>query len=426
MNQPPIACPHCTKAYRWTSQLAGRKVRCVCGQKFRAPMTPGNPAAPLGPPPPATPDSADPSPPIQIVDDQPDSPTNPIELLDDPAHPAPPATKPPATPTTPDWPAPVDPPDDEAEDDSDVGYELDLPDELAGAAADDAKTQATLRKVRPANGKCPSCNTPLRPQAVICLNCGFNLLEGAKIQTRVNDPEPATTADSGKPAARRGSKAKGSSAPPSPPSPDASGSSPDLTDRLRRSAERAAYDQQVAEQTQQRFQRQENTVPLIVAAAGLLVMLFNALVIAPQFEETLLALTVMRFAPEASMTVETFIKSAVQLALQVPCLLAGLFVIAALFGSNFGTLTSALKKLIALALLCGQIDLALYDGFNLMLNGLGGIAWMLQAAVSFSVFWLVSRLMFDDLEVGETIGLWFAVGMIPSGLIFLYFLVTPG
>ena len=166
-------------------------------------------------------------------------------------------------------------------------------------------------------------------------------------------------------------------------------------------------------------------MPLAVAGAGLMVLMVNALLIAPRYETTGLAVAVPRFAPEAGMVAETFIKSAVQLALQVPCLLAGLFAIAALFGSNFGTLTSALKKLIALALLTGQIDLALYDGFNLLLNGMGGIAWMLQAAVSFTVFWIVAQLMFEDLEVSETAGLWFAVGLIPSGLIFLYFLLNP-
>lgn len=32
------------------------------------------------------------------------------------------------------------------------------------------------------NGKCPSCNSPVRQGAMLCLNCGFNMAEGKKIQ----------------------------------------------------------------------------------------------------------------------------------------------------------------------------------------------------------------------------------------------------
>ena len=48
----------------------------------------------------------------------------------------------------------------------------------------------------PANdGKCPSCNNKIKETAVICLNCGFNLKAGQKIQTTILDePDtPATT-----------------------------------------------------------------------------------------------------------------------------------------------------------------------------------------------------------------------------------------
>ncbi|MFK7789904.1 MAG: hypothetical protein AB8C95_10495 [Phycisphaeraceae bacterium] len=32
------------------------------------------------------------------------------------------------------------------------------------------------------NGKCPSCNSPVREGAMLCLNCGFNMAEGKKIE----------------------------------------------------------------------------------------------------------------------------------------------------------------------------------------------------------------------------------------------------
>lgn len=33
------------------------------------------------------------------------------------------------------------------------------------------------------NGKCPSCNSPVREGAMLCLNCGFNMAEGKKLAT---------------------------------------------------------------------------------------------------------------------------------------------------------------------------------------------------------------------------------------------------
>ena len=212
MAEQPVACPHCGKGYRWQSRIAGRKVRCGCGQKFRVPMTAGGRAVAVGPPPPPTPPPPAPSttpdePPIQLVDDTPPPPPsspppapppppppprrdfgevdNPIRLVDD----SPPKVSADEVDEAGYSDPQADPPpaDDASED---VGYELDLPEELSAAAHADARTRETLARVRPANGKCPSCNSPLRPAAVICLNCGFNLLEGAKIQTRVGDPEP--------------------------------------------------------------------------------------------------------------------------------------------------------------------------------------------------------------------------------------------
>ncbi len=54
-------------------------------------------------------------------------------------------------------------------------YELDLDrDEQPGGLAYQA-----------VGGKCPNCNSPLKSDAVLCLNCGFNLREGKRMQTAV-------------------------------------------------------------------------------------------------------------------------------------------------------------------------------------------------------------------------------------------------
>ena len=50
VNRPEqFHCPSCGKAFRWASEIAGRSVRCRCGEKFRCPAsdrsTPGSPEA---------------------------------------------------------------------------------------------------------------------------------------------------------------------------------------------------------------------------------------------------------------------------------------------------------------------------------------------------------------------------------------------
>ncbi|MEE9404225.1 MAG: hypothetical protein V3V20_04985 [Algisphaera sp.] len=42
------------------------------------------------------------------------------------------------------------------------------------------------------SNKCPSCNSSLRPGAVICMNCGYNTAAGEKIKTQIE-----TDADEG-------------------------------------------------------------------------------------------------------------------------------------------------------------------------------------------------------------------------------------
>lgn len=40
-------CPSCGKAFRWASEIAGRSVRCRCGEKFRCPASaPSTPRSP--------------------------------------------------------------------------------------------------------------------------------------------------------------------------------------------------------------------------------------------------------------------------------------------------------------------------------------------------------------------------------------------
>src|SRR5436190_22858113 len=44
-NQPMIVCPSCGKRYSWKAELAGRKIKCKCGQVTTVPA--GAPEAPI-------------------------------------------------------------------------------------------------------------------------------------------------------------------------------------------------------------------------------------------------------------------------------------------------------------------------------------------------------------------------------------------
>lgn len=143
-----VACPHCAKRYRWKPELSGRKVVCKCGQKMRLPTSAQGEAEAIGPPPNAN-----------------DAST----------------------------------------------YDLDANDESgasrAGAAGIAAvhgvdKTGAPDEAGGAGEGRCPSCNQPVKPNAVICVQCGFNLKSGQQIETDVAEAaDDAVIVDAGDDAA---------------------------------------------------------------------------------------------------------------------------------------------------------------------------------------------------------------------------------
>lgn len=108
--QQRVACPGCSKGYRWQESLVGREVHCKqCGTQFRVPDAPG----------------------VGIA----------IESI--------------------------------AEDGT---YDLDLD------AQQDTPASSEFHAAPANNGKCPSCNSPVRDGAMLCMNCGFNMAEGKKIE----------------------------------------------------------------------------------------------------------------------------------------------------------------------------------------------------------------------------------------------------
>jgi hypothetical protein len=71
-------------------------------------------------------------------------------------------------------------------------------DEIYSDVADTPLTPAPRRGAPPApaaaDGACPECSSPVAPGAALCVNCGFNLRTGAKVETQVLSGAPKTGA----------------------------------------------------------------------------------------------------------------------------------------------------------------------------------------------------------------------------------------
>jgi hypothetical protein len=116
-----LACPGCLKRFAWTPKVAGKRVTCHCGQKFIAPAAPGGEVVPI------------------YETQAPRREAEPYELADDDGseHPA-------------------------------------------------SETRSTPHRAARHQDriKCPDCNGPIKPEAVVCVNCGFDLASGRKLQTQ--------------------------------------------------------------------------------------------------------------------------------------------------------------------------------------------------------------------------------------------------
>lgn len=347
MSDPSFECPNCGKAYRWQSKIAGKKVKCACTQKFRVPMS-------------------------STGDPEPDGPLVGQRQTPAPSNPAAPAPKPkPAAPEP-------DP------------YELDLPDDAPAGDTAPISARSPSAAQSSGGGKCPSCNSPLRPGAVICLNCGFNVAAGSKLKTVVEADPPG---EQDTPAKGRGGESFVSV-------PAAVGEE--------RVAARTKLQDDLAADTAKRHHFQEKTLPMILIGIGFAFLLINTMVLAPKVMDD------WGLASTGEARVAAIIDSGLLFVIQLPCLFIGILIISSLFGSAFGSLTDALKKLTTLALLGGQFDQFL-DLIFFITMGFGAVfAIIFKICISFGVFWVVAKQLFDDLEPTETAVLWLAMLLIPG------------
>jgi len=128
-----FACPHCGKRFQWATKIADRKVVCPsCAKRIRVPTVPGRVAEAIDP-----------------------LPKKPVEA------PAPEADT----------------------------YDLDL----TGLDDDQVDRPPTAAQQSAAQtGRCPACNQSIKPDAVICIKCGYNLKKGKRMQTQVADDQDGT------------------------------------------------------------------------------------------------------------------------------------------------------------------------------------------------------------------------------------------
>ena len=106
----------------------------------------------------------------------------------------------------------------------------------------------------------------------------------------------------------------------------------------------------------------------------------------------------------------------IRLLIQVPLTLCALFIVANLFGTSFGTLGSAMLRLLAVIIVIGAFNDSIDLGLDILTGGMGGIAFMLKASLSILAFFTLAMWQLET-DMLETMGLWFLTVFAP-GLIF--------
>ena len=239
------------------------------------------------------------------------------------------------------------------------GYELALDEEVA----------ATTNLATPAvSGKCPQCNVMLKPNAVICINCGLDLRHGQAVKTVVTD-EPIAALQ-------------------------ATGVSANL---LAMASARSKLDQE--DEGSNVFVRM---MPLIILIAGILIMYVNAYL-------SLRAAASVFGGTGAVDTVAAFVKGSITIGitvvLAVPLMFLSILIAARIGSISFGPLLAALFKLTVIAVGVGAVgDLFYYMCLIVDDTGLLGNIMMWIPVLMVYVALLHMFFDLDQFEMMVTIG----------------------
>jgi len=336
-----LACPVCGKTYRWKAEIAGRKVRCkVCQTKLRVPM----------------------------------EPEGEFEIVESTSSASKPAARPEA-------PGPVD--------ESQMEYELNT--------GEEAPSSSPLH-----DGHCPACNAPMSPRAVLCIQCGYSLVDGKRLTISKVEPD----------AGSKKSKGRSKDEEFSP------GDAPSFTGTA---FSGGGLDQEaLAAETERAHFKREVIIPLILLGVGIGLLLINALLLFPMAEHAaweafgLLGLK----PPWMDLAVEYLLGSGVLLLVQLPFVLAGIFITAALFSSSYGTLGKAMLKLIVLLLVTSGFTAVLEFGLTILAGGPVPMSGIMIISLSLGVWFGMTAWLFE-MDFNESLVLWLILAIGPIVVLFL-------
>lgn len=278
--------------------------------------------------------------------------------------------------------------------DDDGTYALDM-DEEADLPSADAPLAAPA-----VDGKCPACNNAIKDGAVICLNCGFNLQQGKRMETAV--------------VAGAGDDPTG---PPGPAAAPASVAAVAHTNTAQRvaSSEALRDDNAAALARQHRFT--EVYLPIILIGVGLLLTLLSALVLAPANPNY-----ASSFSGHVALVVlvEFFIRAVI---IAFPLMVGGIFFMAAVYGSSFGNFFTAMLKLAGIAFSVIALNEALVHLLDIVTGGFGWIGFLIRFAIVIPAYAIECKVLFD-MEEHETWTLFaiLIVGPIVIGMLLLVFI----
>ena len=257
----------------------------------------------------------------------------------------------------------------------------------------------------PANdGKCPACNNSIKEGAVICLNCGFNLRQGKRMET-------AVVAD-----------APDDAAPPSRAAAPTSVAAVAHASTSQRVASNEALRDDNAASLARQHQFTEVFLPVILVGVGLLLTLLSAFVLAPanpNYADAYTGQSLDRIQVAIIVCVEFGIKAII---IAFPLMIAGIFFMAAVYGSSFGNFFTAILKLGGMAFSIIALNEAVVHVLDILTGGFGFIGFLIRFAVVVPAFAIECKLLFD-MEEHETWTLFaiLIVGPIVIGMLVVIF-----
>ncbi len=252
------------------------------------------------------------------------------------------------------------------------GHVLRMPEMSASSSAsqgayglDDAPS------AEPRQARCPNCGQSITPTAVLCINCGFNIKAGKRVETTVlADDDSLPTAAALAPAA----------------SPNLGGQ---FAAASQTSDRRAKADAESRAESEKSHVMQEYIVPLILVVLGLIALPIRGYIAADSPTIALIFIGVY---------------TVTQIIVPLPFLFIGILLTARIMQTSFGPLTTAILKLVALAVFISGVIGLLNDVIDLYTMGLGRL--FIGYIFELVAFWALCAYFFS-LDVMETFVLWF-------------------